>query len=276
MGKQTEIPRPSPSNCKPPGSPTGFAHTGCYARKLNDCSTDMSGEHLFSEVTLNLVAGPDGNVSRIGYPWQEEGQIQTLRPANCKANVLCKRHNNALSPLDTAAGRFLKAIVNTPGFLQNHDLRVLILSGDDIERWILKTLCTHIVVVRRFGSDWEPPLEWLEILWSMKSFAAGCGMYFNQDVGKASPDAVQLGLRVLTSPTIDGASGGIIQLCGYQFALAMVAPTLQQTPDSVLVPKYYRPSDFIISYGKSEVVYSLGWADPVVPRRVGISWSPSV
>ncbi len=78
----------------------------------------MSGEHLFSEVTLNLVAGPDGKIARIGYPWQEEGEVQTLTPQTCKAKVLCKRHNNALSLVDDVAGRFLKAIVNTPEFLR--------------------------------------------------------------------------------------------------------------------------------------------------------------
>jgi hypothetical protein len=147
MGKRKEIPRPSPSNCIPPGPRTGFALSSCYARGLNDCSKDISGEHLFSEVTLNLVAGKDGKVSRTGYPWQEEGELQSLTPSNCKANVLCKRHNNALSPVDAAMGLFLKAILDTPNFLRNQELRVLMLSGDDLERWILKTLCTHIVAV---------------------------------------------------------------------------------------------------------------------------------
>ena len=179
---------------------------------------------------LNLVAGQDGKVTRAGYPWQEEGQAQTITPSNCKANVLCKRHNNACSPVDSAIGRFLKAILNTPDFLRNQDLRVLILSWDDFERWILKTLCTHTVAVRRFGSSWEPPLQWLNILWHREPFPRGCGLYLNHEVGRSSPDAVQLGLRVLTSPGIDGPSGGIVQLCGHQFALAMVAPTPNRRP----------------------------------------------
>ncbi|MGD0826072.1 MAG: hypothetical protein ABR908_15905, partial [Terriglobales bacterium] len=68
----------------------------------------MSGEHLFSEVTLDLLAGPDGKIVRAGYPWQEEDEVQLLTPSTCKANVLCKRHNNALSSVDATAGRFLK------------------------------------------------------------------------------------------------------------------------------------------------------------------------
>lgn len=149
------------------------------------------------------------------------------------------------------------------------------MSGDDLERWILKTLCTHIVAVRKFGDAWEPPLQWLEILWGMKSFPHGCGLYFNHEVGSASPDEVRIGLRVLTSPGVEGASGCIVQLCGYHLALAMVAPTPDQTSDSALVSKYHRPIDFVISNGKSEVVYSLGWAATVASRQISISWSPN-
>jgi hypothetical protein len=235
----------------------------------------MSGEHLFSEVMLNLLVGADGKVVRAGYPWQEDGEFQSLTPATCKANVLCKRHNNALSPLDSTAGAFLRGILKTPEVLQNHDLRVLILSGDDLERWILKTLCTHILAVGKFGENWEPPLEWLQILWGMKPFPPGCGLYFNHEIGQSRPDEPKLALRVLTSPGIAGATGAAVELAAYEFALTMVPPNPQQTSDSVLVAQYYRPSDFVITYRKREVVYSFGWDAPVVPRRIGISWAPN-
>jgi hypothetical protein len=117
----------------------------------------MSGEHLFSEVMLNLLTGPDGKVVRTGYPWQAEGEVQSLTPPTCKANVLRKRHNNALSSADATGGRFLKAILRAPDFLQSHEIRVLMLSGDDVGRWILKALCTHIVAVCKFGDNWKPP-----------------------------------------------------------------------------------------------------------------------
>jgi hypothetical protein len=160
-------------------------------------------------------------------------------------------------------------------FLQNHDLRVLILSGDDLERWMLKTLCTHILVTGKFGPNWEPPLEWIEILWSMKPFPPGCGLYFNHQMGQSTPDAAKLAFRVLTSPGIVGSTGAIVELAAHQFALAMVPPNPHQASDSALIPKYYHPSDFVITYGKREVVYSLGWDTPVVPRRIGISWAPN-
>src|SRR5258708_35281563 len=73
-GDDGKIARSSPSNCAPPDPQTGLANPRCYARALNDCSTAMSGEHLFSEVTLNLLTGPDGKIIREGYPWQEEGE----------------------------------------------------------------------------------------------------------------------------------------------------------------------------------------------------------
>lgn len=275
IGKRGEIARPRASDCKPPSSRTGLARPGCYAAQLNDCSAEMSGEHLFSEVILNLLTGADGKVVRKGYPWQAKDEFQSLTPSTCKANVLCKRHNNALSPLDSTAGAFLKGILKTPEFLQNHDLRVLMLSGDDLERWILKTLCTHVLVVRKFGENWEPPLEWLEILWGTKPFPPGCGLYFNHEVGQSAPDTAKLSLRVLTSPGIAGPTGAMIELAAYRFALAMVPPNPHQTPDSVLVPTYYRPSDLVITCGKREVVYLFGWEALVIPRRIGISWAPN-
>lgn len=273
--KRGEIPRPRASDCEPPRPQTGFAHSGCYARQLNDCGTEMSGEHLFSEVMLDLLKGADGKVVRTGYPWQVQGEFQSLPPSTCKANVLCKRHNNALSPLDATAGAFFKAILKTPEFLQNHESRVLIVSGDDLERWILKTLCTHVLAVRKFGENWEPPREWLEILWSMKPFPPRCGLYFNHEVGQSAPDMAKIGFRVLTSSGFPGATGAMVELGGYRFALAMVPPNPQQTSDSVLIPDYYRPSDFVITYGKHEVMYSLGWEGPVAPRRIGVSWAPN-
>jgi hypothetical protein len=55
----------------------------------------------------------------------------------------------------------------------------------------------------------------------------------------------------------------------------MIAPSFQQTPDSVLQTEYSRPTDFVINFGKSEVVYSFGWADSVTPRRIDTSWAPN-
>jgi hypothetical protein len=227
-----------------PARKLGSPILGATPARYNDCSTEMSGEHLVSEVMLNLLTGPDGKVVRTGYPWQEEGEVQSLTPSTCKANVLCKRHNNALSSVDATAGRFLKAILRAPDFLQSHEIRVLMLSGDDVERWILKTLCTHIVAVRKFGDNWEPPSHGSTSLWDMKPFPSGCGLYFNQGVGESSPDAPRLGLRVMTCPGIVGPTGAIIQLGPHQLALAMIAelPTDARfgAPDRVLSPHRFR------------------------------------
>jgi len=91
----------------------------------------------------------------------------------------------------------------------------------------------------------------------------------------SAPDTAKLALRVLTSPGIAGATGAMVELAAFRFGLAMVPPNSQQTADSVLIPKYYRPSDFVITCGNREVVYSFGWEAPVVPRRIGVSWAPN-
>jgi hypothetical protein len=53
------------------------------------------------------------------------------------------------------------------------------------------------------------PKPWLDILWDMKPFPSGCGLYFNQGVGESSPDAPRLGLRVMTCPGIVGPTGAV-------------------------------------------------------------------
>jgi hypothetical protein len=42
-----------------------------------------------------------------------------------------------------------------------------------------------------------------------------------------------------------------------------------------LQTEYYRPTDFVINFGKAEVVYSFGRADSVTPRRIDMSWAPN-
>jgi hypothetical protein len=228
----------------------------------------MTGEHWISEAILHLLVQEDGKLRVTGYPWQK-GAVQSLTPSTCKIRALCKRHNNALSPLDTTGARFLNGIRNTPAFLQQHEIRVLILNGDNIERWILKTLCTHQVLQ---DDTWQPPIEWLNILWEMKQFHPNCGLYFNHDVGQTSVDEGWLRFRTLTHKGYTGPVGAIIELGALKFALTMIPPNPVQTPGSLLIPKYYRPSDLIVTYGKSEVLYSFGWEADTRPCRIKIGW----
>lgn len=44
----------------------------------------------------------------------------------------------------------------------------------------------------------------------MKPFPAGCGLYFNHEVGQSAPDTAKLALRVLTCDGIVGVGSSIL------------------------------------------------------------------
>jgi hypothetical protein len=133
---------------EPPGPVTGYAHPSCYLRGTGDCSTKISGEHYFSASILEQISeiqGLNGGVRLAGMPWLKPGETQDLAIKNLTANILCKRHNEALSPLDQEAGRFftiLKRLLTD--FSEGKAYRKPIfdlVSGTVLELWMLKVAC---------------------------------------------------------------------------------------------------------------------------------------
>src|SRR5579872_4971666 len=97
-------PRP---NLRPPGPKTGYLHPGCYLRETGDCSEQISKEHYISRAVLQQL----GEVLRIsGVPWLPPEQTFDTTVQNLTAKILCRRHNEALSPLDAEAGIFFSSL----------------------------------------------------------------------------------------------------------------------------------------------------------------------
>src|SRR5215472_9101566 len=94
---------------KPPGAATGIAKTGCYMNWIRNCSHAMSREHFISRSVLKLFG--ETHVAVNNLPWLPEGETRGL-PVNelVARQILCERHNAAMSPPDAAAGNFFAAI----------------------------------------------------------------------------------------------------------------------------------------------------------------------
>ena len=108
----------------------------CYMKELGSCVGPISGEHLISESVLRVLMA-DGDFSVSGLPWLEQGVEKILPPEAFRTNCLCVKHNSALSPLDHAAKYFFGSLKASLEF--NASTRHAIVSGHDIERWLLKT-----------------------------------------------------------------------------------------------------------------------------------------
>jgi hypothetical protein len=135
-----EHPRMSATSTQPPGERTGYSHRQCYARGLEDCSPDLTREHYISKGLLKSVGDV---IETSGLRWQN-GVTMPLSPEALAARILCKRHNEALSPLDAEAKQFFRALREIDAALGDEApptaSGTFMFNGPNIQRWLLKCL----------------------------------------------------------------------------------------------------------------------------------------
>ncbi|MGW4983594.1 YecA family protein [Streptomyces mirabilis] len=123
-------------------APTGYQHPKCFAAPSRDCSARISAEHWLSEGIYRQFAD-GGLVTVLGMPWQN-GRTSKLPPKVLAANILCERHNNALSPLDRTVGNLFRILRHFQDDQRRdhdpHGHETAIIAGADLERWLLKLL----------------------------------------------------------------------------------------------------------------------------------------
>ncbi|MBZ4518191.1 hypothetical protein [Mycobacterium avium] len=97
------------------GPRTGYANPGCYARASKDCDEELTREHFITDDVLGAISA-DGKVVVVeGAAWQDKTERRkTIGRASLSRKMLCRRHNNALSPLDQMAAEFFRY------FLEDH------------------------------------------------------------------------------------------------------------------------------------------------------------
>src|SRR5690349_11968009 len=76
----------------------------CWARALGDCSDDVTKEHL---VSAGLWEG--SSVDVIGFAWCHDTP-KTVGINSVVSKILCRKHNNDLSPLDASAKQAFHAL----------------------------------------------------------------------------------------------------------------------------------------------------------------------
>ena len=155
----------------------------CWASCVGQCSEKLSREHLVSKALfLNDV------VTIQGLPWCQEPKRIGL--ANATAKILCGRHNNDLSPVDTAGSdafsaiRQMMKVLKARSVLKPHFWKVCryTIDGKGLERWFLKTLinisCNGPTPIgrnsERFG--W-PSQDLVEIAFGKRPFEGKAGLY---------------------------------------------------------------------------------------------------
>jgi hypothetical protein len=127
----------------PSGEVTGYAHPNCYMKGTCNCSEKISREHFISKSVLTQCSSGDETKVKVrGIFWQEAGRQQDIAVNALASNILCARHNNSLSPLDTVAGTFFSAVRKAGNFTRRRDVQkdlLFLLNGNSFERWGVKT-----------------------------------------------------------------------------------------------------------------------------------------
>jgi hypothetical protein len=128
--------------------PDDFKHPKCYANTRGGCSSTISSEHYVSHGLIKLYGKNDPSF-RIQHK-TGKGVSHAVTPKNFKANILCQKHNTALSPADDAALEFAtflrrNALQYDAGAGEWGDAEEITISGDDMQRWVLKLFLYHAV-----------------------------------------------------------------------------------------------------------------------------------
>jgi hypothetical protein len=173
---------------RPPGAPTGYSHPRCYMGWTRNCSHTISSEHFTSENVLSILNPKSVRIS--GAAWTK-GQTRDLPLKALQAKILCTRHNSALSPLDTMAGKFFRAV---NGIYDDLSRRTLsrksmwhLFSGEELELWLLKTILGffHANVLSQHGRKIAEVQEimnpTIETAFSTGHLAEPCGMYVQKN-----------------------------------------------------------------------------------------------
>ena len=233
---------------------TGTHHVSCYASKLTDCSVSLSGEHYISKKLLKYL-NRDESLTVSGFPWLQAGEKRIVSPSSLTANVLCARHNSALSELDDMAVRFFNAF-DEEGVVGSGQQQLHLFCGHDLERWLLKILCGMVSSGNLDCSieDRTIPKQWLEILFGAADFSNEQGLYICVERGERLEGPHGIQIRGISRN--DKLTGIGTWLCGYELILSMTGFPLRQFQDRRVA---YRPLEFYATGREYEKSVILSW-----------------
>jgi hypothetical protein len=241
--------------------PPAFRAEKCYMKELGSCVGPISGEHLISESVIRvLMAGGEFSVS--GLPWLDQGVEKILPVEAFRTNCLCAKHNSALSPLDHAAKFFFASLKSCLEL--NPSTRHAIVSGHDIERWLLKT-AKAMAVSKNFARGGErlsgafaQDAAVLDMLDAPDHWSGGTGLYCTMNAGDLAENNPRFQLQPATNNQGEIEALGL-SILGLRFVLMLEPPNLDKHP--FLRGARYRPGRIEVAYPSSSNWITMSWDD---------------
>lgn len=217
------------------GGPTGISNPKCYLNATADCDSKITGEHFISKGLLSQMSTND-TAKIAGLSWQTPETFDIVGIKSLVSNILCKRHNESLSPLDKESARFFGKLYSYQSGQQSSVKIVTeefnIFSGFDIERWLLKALAG--LLASKNWKTYSCNINYSELLTAPNAWPAGAGMYVQTNAPLYQTHSLLLCPAVKTG-TLEIA-GLQASICGLDLILAL-DPTFNWNESSS-----YRPS----------------------------------
>lgn len=198
----------------------------CWASSLGGCSKKQSKEHYISKSIFR-----SGQVTLTDFQWLE-GETKTLSVESVTSKILCERHNNQLSLLDSEAVKAFQAFDEIIRVQQVRDAlkpsavnRIVrySINGWLFERWVAKTIVGLFCVVGR-GEKWQltqtsscdPPQNLVAAIYGETSFNSPMGLYAAIAVGETYELLDGISIKPYFHPD-GGLVGSVLIFKGFHF-----------------------------------------------------------
>jgi hypothetical protein len=229
-------------------------------RATRNCSENISKEHYISR---SVLASMDkaGTQKISGMPWKPREAFHIVPTDSLVANVLCERHNVALSPLDAEAGRLIRMIGSYDREFHEKLYRteIAVFCGEELEQWMLKTVCGMVAAraVARGGvrSGATIPDTWVSILAGEQDWPRLWGMYVAVPTG-VTYHYSSFGFKPFTHPDTRQVLAAELTINGFVFYVVL------GRPDTPSAWGRYRPRTLIFERDGVEKFIELSWSDP--------------
>ena len=198
----------------------------CWAESLGNCSDSLSREHT---VTAGLFPADVVNVQ--GLSWCKI-EPKSVGLASVTRKILCGTHNNALSPVDSAAiaafdvFRECVRLTNARELVKETIWRVvhMPIDGSGLERWFLKTLINLTTGgIQKLGPKslvpGEPSADLVEIALGLRQFAPNAGLYSSAEKGEGVTSEDRVSIIPFFDANSEYVLGGTFYFRGWRFML---------------------------------------------------------
>jgi hypothetical protein len=261
--------RPSILNMRNTGA-TG-SHASCYLRDTNACDTKITREHLVSESVLEVLA--EKEVAVTGPSWLK-GQQKILPFAALVSKCLCHAHNSRLTSIDAAGARFFAAF-QTCGTTENPPAQHFLISGHDLERWLLKTAAA-LAVSDNFAIDGarmenalDGAMNVLRLYEDVSAWKPPLGLYAMQGIGYQFTRKDEFQLAPIIRIENDQLAGIITDIQGFHTGLLATDHPIKGTG---LDKAIYRPGKLVFDLGRVKHSIQLCWEDTLPHITITIAW----